>query len=381
MTIIHFLLGRVVPDSSNGVEKAVYFLSRAQSEQGQRVCIFSLSHKKTIPIEGVEVRTFSPHRNPLSLPSGLCSAINEISPDVVHLHSVFVPQFIILAKLLRSEAIPYAITPHGGLAPQALRKKRCKKKAFRWLLERSYWNNAAFVHALVELEADYFRLYGIKRPIVIAPNAIDPSEIPNPESLNTSYLQELYPQVSGKRVFLFLGRLDPSHKGLDLLLNAFAQAKRAVENAVLIFVGPDWHGQRASLEQLACKLQLQDRVIFTGPKYGIEKFEMMASADIFVHTSRWEGLPLSVLEALALGKPCLITDAVGLGGLFQNYTIGLCVKTSQDSIAEGLKRISSLSDAELERMGKEARNVVFREFSWEKTAAALCAAYQRIFET
>jgi hypothetical protein len=105
------------------VDKTVYHLSKAQAAAGHRVHVFCLTAKESLSIDGVTVRGFGPCRNPFTLPVALKDAIEEAAPDVVHLHSVFIPQNITLARWLREGQIAYVVTPNGGLASFA--RGRC----------------------------------------------------------------------------------------------------------------------------------------------------------------------------------------------------------------------------------------------------------------
>jgi glycosyltransferase involved in cell wall biosynthesis len=175
-----------------------------------------------------------------------------------------------------------------------------------------------------------------------------------------------------------LGRLDPYHKGLDILLEAFAQTRNDLRHAALVIVGPDHKGKRSFLENLSQELGIEDQVIFAGPKYGMEKYEILYSADVFVHTSRYEAaIPFSVLEAMAVGKPCLIAEAICFGDFFRKHVVGLQVKASRDQIAEGLVSLCSMPDSDILRMGYMARQSVLQEFSWERTATILTETCKR----
>ncbi|MFI4953746.1 MAG: glycosyltransferase family 4 protein, partial [Burkholderiales bacterium] len=69
--------------------------------------------------------------------------------------------------------------------------------------------------------------------------------------------------------------------------------------AALVLVGPDFRRGRRKLERLAARLRPSAPVILLGPVYGRERFDVVAGADVFVNTSRWEGMPIAVLEAAA----------------------------------------------------------------------------------
>jgi glycosyltransferase involved in cell wall biosynthesis len=126
---------------------------------------------------------------------------------------------------------------------------------------------------------------------------------------------------------------------------------------------------------LVQEVGLRDQIIFAGPRFGKEKFDILMGCDLFVHTSRWEGLPFAVLEALATGKPALITTPVGFRGFFEKYDVGLRTDITVDAIAGGLCHFASLPKEELQKMGALAREAVLHEFSWRHTSAILCRWY------
>ena len=370
MKIMHFLLGRCNPDSANGVDKTVYHLSKAQAMLGHDIAVFSITAKPAIPIDRVTVKTYSPEKPPIRLPRGLVEDLLEWKPDVVHLHSVYIPQNAILAKHLQSRGIPYVVTPNGGLSPYVLRRRWYLKVAYKLLVERPCLNRAAFIHAVTD-QTD-IRDYGVKVPIVVAPNGIDLALIP--DDLNPNAIVNRFPNLEGKRIFLFLGRLDAFHKGLDLLLHGFQKSLKDT-SAVLVLVGPDWRGHRRQLEKLAQGLGITSQIFFLGPAYGKEKFDLLASADVFVHTSRWEGASFSVLEALACGKPCLLTQAADPTGLIEQQGAGVVVRTDVKDISRGFQELAALDLSELRTMGSKGRTMVELEFNWERIARTLTKAY------
>ena len=369
MRILHFLHGRCNPDSANGVDKTVYFLSTAQAALGNRVAVFSLTRKPPILIPGVLVKTYPPSRISFRLPNSLLRQLLKWQPDVVHLHSVYLPPNAVLSRWLHKKGIPYVTTPHGGLSRYGLRRRWYLKVPYRLLFELPALNCSLFIHAVTD--ANDIQNYGVRTPIVTAPNGLDLAVIP--PNLNTNSLKSLFPQLRGKRVLLFLGRLDPFHKGLDLLLEGFALAQ--VEDAVLVLVGPDWRGGKKTLEALAGKLGVASRVVFAGPVYQKKKFDFLASTDVFVHCSRWEGIAFAVLEAAAVGRPCLVTRAADPCGMLERYQAGIVVESQASKIAKGIRQLANKSSGELQAMGASARQMVEVEFSWERIAKVLTEAY------
>jgi len=366
MRILHFLLGRCNPDSANGVDKTAYYLSRYQAELNNEVCVFSLSPKEELKIPGVHVQNFPPSKSSFSLPDKLIEALKDWGPDLVHLHSAFIPQNVVLAKYLTRKGVPYIITPNGAMSPYLLKKSWYFKIPFRTVLETPYFNKAKFVHVVSEKEVTDLRINKIKTKTLIAPNGIDLNTIPG--NLNSDYLFQKYPQLENKRIFLFLGRLNIIQKGLDLLIQGFYRAKDNLKGSTLILVGPDWKGSLAKINKWIQQYGLEESVLPIGPAYGKDKFDIIASSDIFVHTSRWEGLPFSVLEALACGKPCLLTDATNLGEYLANYNAGYLVKNQPGDIAEKFNRFANMNDREIDIMGNNAKELALKEFDWKTIA-------------
>lgn len=369
MRILHFLLGRCSPDSANGVDKTAYYLSYYQAQMGNTVGIFSLSSKEDLPIPGVFVKNFPPNKFPFSLPAELFESLDKWKADFVHLHSAFIPQNIILAKYLNRKGIPYLITPNGALSPYLLRNSWYFKIPFRGFLEIPYFNKAKLVHAVSNKEVQDLRKNEIKTQAVVAPNGIDIHTIP--ADLNPNYLLQKYPFLKDKKIFLFLGRLNIVQKGLDLLIKGFYHAKTDLKDSALVLVGPDWKGSRAKINRWIEQYGLEESVYPIGPAYGKEKFDIIASSDVFVHTSRWEGLPFAVLEALACGKPCLLTEATNLGDYLVNYNAGYLVKNEPGDIAEKLSRLGNMNDKEINLLGNNAKDLAFKEFDWKTIAGNL----------
>jgi glycosyltransferase involved in cell wall biosynthesis len=212
--------------------------------------------------------------------------------------------------------------------------------------------------------------------VVLAPGGTDLSFVAT--GLERGALASRYPALLGKRVFLFLGRLDPAQKGLDLLVQAFAAA--GLDGAALILGGPDYRGGRRQLERLVTTLRLPGPVVFLGPLHDKERLEVLAGADVFVHTSRWEGMPLAVLEAASMAITSLVTPPADPLRRLSASGGAVSVEPVVDAIAEGLRRLHRSSEAALHRMGERARETVVSEFQWQRSAEILTEAYAKYCE-
>jgi glycosyltransferase involved in cell wall biosynthesis len=391
MRIAHFSMGRVSPDSANGVDKTVYFLSRTQASAGNDVAIFSLTGKVALEIPGVEVTTHGPRtlpfslgdrlddllvaRSPFNLRRDLVANLIDWKPDVLHLHFVHVPQNIVLAARASRAGIPYVVTINGGLSAVAQQRNRMLKRAFKALVEGRYLENAAFLHVISDQDLRGLRSFGVRNTAVLAPNGIDLGSIP--QRTDDQALFTRFPELSSKRIFMFLGRLDPEQKGLDLLIEAFGLAREP--GVALVVAGPDWRSNRIRLEKLADTHAVADRVVFSGPLFGQEKFDFLAGSDVFVHPSRWEaGVPFSVLEAAASGKPTLLSSGADPSRRFASLGAGLHVELDPTSMAQAIRQLANTSRENLIGMGAQARRIVTRDFAWEPIAATIVDSYRTL---
>lgn len=389
--IAHFLWGRCNPESANGIDKTVYYLAREQAAAGQKVAIFSINDKPPIPVPGCEVKSYPVRRFPLAfvkgrlrdllvlrspfnLPPSLRDDLIQWNPSMVHFHFVHLPQAIMLARRVRERGIPYCVTPHGGLAVEAQRRGRLGKKAFGLLFERPYLNGAAFIHAISTADVEGTRAYGARNRFVIAPNGIDADVMP--PDVDGTLISRRIPAVAGKRLFTYMGRIDPQQKGLDLLLRAWAGLPSRGRSG-LVLVGPDWRGGRAQLEGISNELGIADSVWFFGPVSGKDKWDVLGSSDVFVHPSRWEaGVPFAVLEAMLAAKPLLLTAPADPTGLVVRSEAGSVVLPAEDDIRGALIQLVDAEADQLHLHGLAARDLVDREFRWDRTSERLLNAYQ-----
>ena len=370
MKILHFLEGRCNPDTANGVEKTIYHLAINQARLGHKVSVYGVSKKSTLPIEGVEVRHFPPSLFPWNLPGELFKALDTLRPDIVHFHSMYVPCNAALGRILRKRGIPYVVTPNGNCNRNLLRRRPWFKIPFKILVERPFLNHARYVHSVGDTEA--IQDYGVTAPVIVAPNGIDQESVPQVATRNP--ILAARPEWLGRTIFSFVGRLDTEQKGLDLMLQGLAGATEK-DRIGLVLVGPDWKGRRAGLEQLVESLAIGSSVHFTGASYGAEKFDFIHASDFFVHTSRWEGLSFSVIEALACGKPCMVTRAANPCGLIGVYGAGMEVEQSPEDIAKAFDKLVQTTASQKESMKREALRLIRTECQWITIAKKITTSY------
>lgn len=371
--------GNGAPDASNGIGRAVYYLAHAQRALGHEVGIVCerAEHvdehhrlaRKPSPILAARAKLA---RRTRQVAPTLVREILDDRPDLIHLHSIHVPENITLARHLRKAGVPYCVTIHGGLSRVAQQRSRARKAALWWLGERQYLDNALFIHALTCEEASDIGAYGVKAPTVIAPNGINASSLPRPADPGALFAR--VPELAGHRVFMFMGRAAPVQKGLDLLLQGLALAN--LPDCRLVILGPDWRDGRAFLQCLTEQLGLRAQVTFLDGECPQRCADLMAGADVFVHPSRWEGMSLAVLEAAVWAKPGLLTPAADPNGALGREGGAMVVEATAEAIAAGLRAMAALDRDTLLTMGQRAHHLAVSQFSWNRTASTLLEAYR-----
>jgi poly(glycerol-phosphate) alpha-glucosyltransferase len=267
---------------------------------------------------------------------------------------------------------PMIVAPHGSLDAWALRNSFWKKRLAARLFKDRQLQAAFCLRALSESEADSLRVYGLRNPIAIIPNGITLTEE------NGRHERRMRASVEAKTL-LFLGRVHPK-KGLVNLLRAWHEVKKR-EGWRLLIAGWDQGGHQQELEQLCRELRLRfetgdqgAEVIFTGPLFDEKKKALLRSSDALILPSWSEGLPMAVLEAWADGIPVLMTPECHLSEGFL-AAAAVRIETNSASIAQGLRELFSMSDGEREEMGLRGRNLVAKNFTWQKAALLMKEVY------
>lgn len=287
--------------------------------------------------------------------------------DVVHLHEYRSAQAYAAQHYCRKYGVPYVLHTHGHL-PTA--SKSLRKRVFDLLLGEPILRHASALIATSDREArQYHQAFpDLRQRIVKLPNGLDLG--PFRQLPAAGEFRRSWSIGQDEQVILFLGRLHEI-KGADLLLRAYQRLAEEQPGLRLVIAGPD-AGFQAKLIALSKELHLAADPIFPGPLYGRDKLSAYVDADIFALPSRSENFGNTVLEAMACGKPVLVTSSCGVS----EYLAGGagCVA---DCSAEGLYRgLSKLAlDASARRvMGRKAAEDV-RQFAWPGIIRDLEALY------
>ena len=190
--------------------------------------------------------------------------------------------------------------------------------------------------------------------VVRIDNAIDLQEVVARK--NPLRVREELGLVPGRPVVSMVGRLSVQKCPEDFVLAAREVLQKKQEVAFLVMGdGPLWQ----ETEGLIRSLNLEKQILLLGWREDV--FDLMAASDLIVLTSLWEGLPYTVLDAMAFGKPLVVTDATGSVDVVQDGVTGLVV--SRHNPSEVAKAILRLLDhpAEAKRMGEAGRRFMEKE--------------------
>jgi glycosyltransferase involved in cell wall biosynthesis len=168
-------------------------------------------------------------------------------------------------------------------------------------------------------------------------------------------------------VVLSVARFVPRKRHQDLLRAVAILRDRGVSLRLeLIGDGPTLPDMR----RLAGELELQETVRFAGARNSDQVREAMRGADIFCLSSRWEGMPGSVMEAMACALPVVGSDVNGIAELVEHGSTGYLVPSRRpDLLADALERLATDHD-EAVKLGAAGRERIRREFSVDSMVAA-----------
>jgi glycosyltransferase involved in cell wall biosynthesis len=371
--VVH--VGNFVPQSADGVNQVIQALCTRLRYYNVQAEVWSfdsslkeveLNYHGDLPVYRLPchlVRWINALHFPIKTRHFIDSNIYSI--DLFHLHSVFVPE----NQLIPSYGKPFVLTPHGGYSPNVfLGRNRILKNAWFSIFERRLLEGATTVHAVSKGEVDDLtNLVGAKSVSYI-PNGVDSS------------LLEVAVTVEPTGYLLYMGRLAIQQKGLDMLIRAYGIARSRSEFVFphLILAGPDWRDGRKVLNDLARELNISDSVHFVGAVSGRDKLELISKARAFIHTSRWEGMPLSILEALALARPLMVTPETNMANYVCDYGLGWVVDGSVSSIADGLETIAMSPPTTLESISRNARELVQKDFTWSSSTRRMVELYRNV---
>lgn len=293
-------------------------------------------------------------------------SIEAIHPDFVIFHSLYGLDDVKFSYYLRYRHIPYMVEPHGGTSLENAKKNRIKKKIANFLYANNFIRHAAGLIYLNKKEKDECVFQRIRRNSSVIPNG--------------TRIHGLIGKSRPANVvrFVFLARIDINQKGLDLLFPAIDEANRkgVMGKAEFHFYGkarnPQWGEMFDEYISKASR-----NVIYHGPANGREKERAFEDGDIFILTSRYEGMPMAVLEALSYGLPCMLTQQTNVTDIILIKNCGWVAETTIESISNSI--VNAIEDFHKRRNELMNNSVdAAKMFEWKSIAANSIHEYARL---
>ncbi|MBE5819574.1 MAG: glycosyltransferase [Clostridiales bacterium] len=245
-------------------------------------------------------------------------------PDLVVFQSLYIIDFIKIAKELKSMKIPYTIIPRCSMTKAAQKKSGLKKIIGNTLWFNRFIEDALFIHFLTKNEClESEKNFKIKNKVIVG------NGFKTPEITYKTHQRDCFK-------VLYIGRYNVYHKGLDILLKAIAYKKEFfIQNKFkFILWGKDSDNGIQKMQSLICKYKIEDLVEINGEIYGKDKEKELLDSDVFIHTSRLEGHPTSVIEAISYGIPVLVTPGTNMLDDVKNNKLGFFCNLDKREIAD-----------------------------------------------
>ena len=376
MRILHVVPSFAPCFAHGGVVNASYQIAKKQVEEGHDVTVYTtdscnerlrFEDNYNVDVDGIKVFYFKNLSNNIKNKLTIDTPVSAISHirrtiadfDIIQIHEHRHSLAIATHRYAKKNHIPYVLQAHGSVLPFFQKEKL--KDIFDRLWGFDILHDASRVFALTEVEKEQYLKMGVAEDrIEIVPLGINLDEYANlPETGN---FKSRHGIDAEDRVILFLGRIHEI-KGLDLLVNAFDKIRN--DNVKLAIVGGD-SGFKDTLDEMIEERDLQDKVIFPGVLTGRDKIEALVDCDVFVMPSRYESFTTSGLEAMACGKPLVLTRNNHIHTWVKD-NVGLVCDFDEDDLSNCIETL--LDNGELCReFGETGRKLIEDKYDWDKVS-------------
>lgn len=379
------------PKIVGGLGRHVEGLSEALIKRGHQVTVVTADTPKAQEREinhGVEIWRAMPHHPPardfiesvMQLNFNMVERVISLSDsanqfDVVHVHDWLGAY---AGKLFKHAfRLPLIATIH---ATEYGRNNGLHNDLQRHISDLEWWLCYEAWEVIVcsrYMENEVKHIFGLPADkLKVIPNGIDPQKMKAPEGADLTEFRSRYAS-SDEKIILFVGRL-VREKGVWLIIEAFQDLLKIVPEAKLIVVGKG--PEEMYLRDHTRRLGLEQKIVFTGFIEDKLRNLLYQVCNVAVFPSLYEPFGIVALEAMALGKPTIVSDTGGLGEVVKHGSTGL-------KFAPGDKRALArvLADALLDFdlaqniaiNGKEEAEL----YSWDKVAQKTEQVYRDVIRS
>jgi glycosyltransferase involved in cell wall biosynthesis len=386
----------------SGSERVYFDTKKVLEEKGHEVVCFSMQDERNLPSDQSEFFVpnvdfsntkgwFKKSLRFLYYPEAarrLEKLIEQEKPDIAHLHNIYHQLTYSILKPLRKHKIPVVhtlhdyqvIAPNYHLYSHGSIDEICKKRKYYRCVFRKCVRASFLPSLLATLEAylNWFMGFAKKVDLYISPSNFLITKFrewgfkPEMKVINNFvHCDEFVPEYTPGDYLLYFGRIS-KEKGIMTLIRAVKKLPDV--KLKIVGLGP----QKEMIESYLKKKQIKN-VEVLGPRYSDDLFNIVKKARMIVSPSRWfENYPMSILEAMALGKPILASDIGGQTEMVTKGYNGWLVKPS--SIVELREQIRKVyNDVHLiEQYGRNARRTIEQKNCAEVYARQIIETYNQV---
>lgn len=339
----------------------VSLLYRSTEESKERVASLRASVRDgdSVKFIGVPMRSTIRSRFGGSDISAAIENFKEL-PDILHAHGVWDPALGQTSRAL-PRSVRRVVATKGMLHPYCMSHHSMRKRLAMATLSRDLLSKAHRILALNDEESEAIeRRFGAGRGGVL-PNGIDLASLPAGDE---AAFRLTCPSLGERPYFVFLGRLH-AIKGVDVLLEAFFKCRDDGHDIDLVLIGPD-SGMAENIRVRIREEGATNTVHLTGAVYGEQKYNALKGARAFVMPSRYEGWGNSVVEAMAMATPVIVSPECHLPNIEKTNT-GLVVERTPEAFGAALSVLAG--DPEYAAtLGRNAADRAREEFDWSARA-------------
>jgi len=286
---------------------------------------------------------------PYPIFKNVSSWIKMVNPDIVHVNSHLFFSNYQAMRASSSLDIPSVVTIHGFMVSRSLTLNALQVVYLRTVARSIFLKTSRIICLTDNDAANVAGIIGNYDKISIIPNGVNtdlfkPSTVKNPNSI------------------VWVGRLVPE-KGLVYLLKAMQEIVKEFPDSKLTLIGDGV--SKGELMRLTNELGLRDKTRFLGSVDRSEVARVLSESAVFAFPSLREGLPLSVLEAMACGVPVVGSHISGIGDVVTHGQNGLLVPARNPEALVNAA-LTLLGDESLrKRLGQNARQLMIEKYSWD----------------
>ncbi|MBR8719424.1 D-inositol-3-phosphate glycosyltransferase [Bacteroides pyogenes] len=286
--------------------------------------------------------------------SDLPSPFNK--PDFIVCEEIYCycPFNKMILSVIKSR-IPYLIVPRSSLTFKAQKRSALKKKIANLCFYNTFIKKSVAIQYLTSFEKEESEKCFDHKGFII-PNG---TYLPGNKHKDFS---------KGGIKGTYIGRLEINQKGLDLLVRAVDAIKDELRaaNFTIELYGPNRDNTVELLSKIIREKAIEDILNLRDGVFGDEKKMILDNSDVFIMTSRFEGMPMGLIEALGRGVPCVVTKGTFFMKEIKMNNAGWEAGSTEESISEALLRVIKEKN-ELKEKSANARKLA-SHYSWDHLA-------------